>query len=90
MSRFTPGIAQLAAMMPLRLDGLRITKLENGERVECWRYRPNVLAARQAAADVKWLQMRNPAAEYKLEEITMDGPLVLDADEPKEDANGAG
>lgn len=76
--------AALEARIPLfGVRHLRITKLERGERVECWKYRPTRLAARQAAADAKWLQSRNPAAQYELEAVEYgDGPLVLDADEP--------
>lgn len=67
--------ALLEASTPLGLAGLRVVKrgrllamTEDGpeyEVVECWKYRPTVLAARQAAADVKWLNDRHPNAGYE-------------------------
>jgi hypothetical protein len=76
-------------MTPLKLKALVITKVEDPDvwppeartRVECWRYRPTELGARLAAADVRWLQMRNPRAEYQLEAIEWDKQLVLEADD---------
>lgn len=62
-----PSLAMHAAQTSLGIKGLRVTRLVNGERVECWKYRTTELAARQAIADVKWLNTRNPAADYQLE-----------------------
>ncbi len=78
------------------LRGFEVTKL-NGA-VSVGRYKPTELAARQAAADAKWLGGRHPRDGYQLrallsvaEHAPEEAPMVLDADEADSamvDANG--
>jgi len=73
---------------------LRGFELVRGDGSIAAKYRPTELAARQAAADFKWHQWRDPKGGYELRALVsvsrdgvtppaaLEAPLKLDADEP--------
>lgn len=95
---FQPPAAPKSAIAGFgeKLRGFEIIGVEpwGAERLFA-KYRPTELAARQAAADLKWLQWRHPESKYELRALLSIGrdappppetdaaPLHLDADEPE-------
>lgn len=51
------------------LRGFEIVRTRCGQVITVIKYKPTELAAKQAAADVKWFQMQHPEAGYELRAI---------------------